>query len=29
MNFPKNASNQQKGIFLQYVEHFVEKNIFY
>ena len=28
MNFPKNASKQQKGIVEQYVAHFVEKNSF-
>ncbi len=25
MNFPKNASKQQKGLVYQYVAHFVEK----
>ena len=28
MDFPKNASKQQKGIVWQYVAHFAEKNIF-
>ena len=28
MNFHQNASKQQKGLVLQYVDHFVEKNIF-
>ena len=29
MNFPQNASKQQKGIVKQYVAHFVEKNSFF
>ena len=29
MNFPKNASKQQKALFKQYVAHFVENNIFF
>ena len=28
MNFPKNASKQQKGIVLRYLAHFVEKKVF-
>ena len=28
MNFTKNVTKQQKGIVLQYVAHFVEKNSF-
>ena len=28
MNFPQNASKQQKGIVSQYVAHFVENNSF-
>ena len=28
MNFPKNASKQQKGLVYQYVAHFVEKFFF-
>ena len=28
MNFPKNASKQQKGLVYQYLAHFVEKKKF-